>query len=72
MRIVQIIGVLLIAGGLYILVKSPTYSSEKSLFAVGTVEATMHQSHEIPPWVGCVAAAAGLALIVVGARRRAP
>jgi drug/metabolite transporter (DMT)-like permease len=72
MRIVQIIGVLLIAGGLYVLIKSPTYSNEKSLFTVGTVEATMRQSHEIPQWVGCVCAAVGLALVVVGARRRKP
>jgi hypothetical protein len=69
MRIVQVVGVLLIAGGLYVLLKSPTYSSDKSLFKVGQVEARVREDHEIPPWVGGAAVAAGLVLVVVGARR---
>ena len=69
MRIVQVLGVLLIAGGLYVLLKSPTYSSDKSLFKVGQVEARVREDHEIPPWVGGAAVAAGLVLVVAGARR---
>ena len=69
MRIVQVLGLLLIAGGLYVLLKSPTYSSDKSLFKVGQVEARVREDHEIPPWVGGAAVAAGLVLVVVGARR---
>ncbi len=69
MRIVQVVGVLLIAGGLYVLLKSPTYSSDKSLFKVGQVEARVREDHDIPPWVGGAAVAAGLVLVVVGARR---
>ena len=69
MRIVQVLGVLLLAGGLYVLLKSPTYSSDKSLFKVGQVEARVREDHEIPPWVGGAAVAAGLVLVVVGARR---
>ncbi|MGA2188266.1 MAG: hypothetical protein ABSH33_07025, partial [Steroidobacteraceae bacterium] len=60
MRLVQIIGAILIAGGLYILIKSPTYSSDKSLFKVGQVEAKVQESHDIPPWVGGAALAAGV------------
>jgi hypothetical protein len=70
MRAVQIIGAILIAGGLYILVKSPSYSSDKSLFKVGQVEATVQQSHEIPAWAGGVALAAGVVLVVTGFRKR--
>jgi len=69
MRIIQVLGVLLIAGGLYVLLKSPTYSSEKSFFKVGQVEARVREDHEIPPWVGGTAVAAGLVLVVAGARR---
>jgi hypothetical protein len=69
MRAVQIIGAILIAGGLYALIKSPTYSSDKSLFKVGQVEAKLQQDHEIPPWVGGVVLAAGLVLVIAGARR---
>jgi hypothetical protein len=69
MRILQIVGALLIAGGLFVLVKAPSYSSEKSVFKVGSVEAKVSQEHAIPAWAGGVALAAGVVLIVVGARK---
>jgi hypothetical protein len=45
MRVLQIVGALLIAGGLFILFKTPSYSSEKSVFKVGDVEAKVSQEH---------------------------
>ncbi len=69
MRILQIVGALLIAGGLFVLVKSPTYSSERSVLKIGDVEAKVSQEHAIPPWAGGAAVAAGVVLIVVGARK---
>jgi hypothetical protein len=69
MRILQIVGAILIAGGLFVLIKSPSYSSDKSLFKIGDVEAKVAQEHAIPPWVGGAAIAAGVVLIVVGARK---
>jgi drug/metabolite transporter (DMT)-like permease len=70
MRAIQIIGAILIAAGLFILIKSPSYSSDKSLFKVGSVEATVQQDHAIPPWAGGAALAAGLVLVVAGLRKR--
>jgi hypothetical protein len=69
MRILQIVGAILIAGGLFVLIKSPSYSSEKSVFKIGDVEAKVSQDHAIPPWAGGVAIAAGVVLIVVGGRK---
>ncbi|MGC1523676.1 MAG: hypothetical protein WA803_19200 [Steroidobacteraceae bacterium] len=69
MRVLQIVGALLIAGGLFVLIKSPTYSSEKSVFKIGDVEAKVSQEHAIPPWAGGAAVAVGVVLIVVGARK---
>jgi hypothetical protein len=69
MRILQIVGALLIAGGLFVLIKAPSYSSDKSLFKIGDVEAKVAQEHAIPPWAGGAALAAGAVLIVVGARK---
>ena len=69
MRILQIVGALLIAGGLFVLIKAPSYSSDKSLFKIGDVEAKVAQEHAVPPWAGGVALAAGVVLIVVGARK---
>ena len=69
MRILQILGVLLIAGGLFVLIKTPSYSSEKSVFKIGDVEAKVAQDHAVSPWVGGAALAAGVVLIVVGSRK---
>jgi hypothetical protein len=69
MRVLQVLGAILILGGLYVLISSPSYSSEKSLLKIGDVEAKVSQEHAIPPWVGGAGIAAGVILIVVGARK---
>jgi hypothetical protein len=69
MRIQQILGAILIAGGLFVLIKAPTYSSQKSVFKLGDAEMKVAQDHAIPPWVGGAALAAGVLLIVAGARK---
>jgi hypothetical protein len=69
MRFLQIVGVILIAAGLFVLIKSPSYSSEKSVLKIGDLEAKVAQEHAIPPWIGAVALAGGIILIVVGARK---
>ena len=69
MRVLQIVGALLIAGGLFVLIKAPSYSSDKSVFKIGDVEAKVAQQQAIPPWMGGTALAAGVVLIVVGARK---
>ena len=70
MRAVQIVGALLIAAGLFILIKSPSYSSEKSVLKVAGLEAKVNEEHEIPGWVGGAVLAAGVVLVVVGFRKR--
>ena len=70
MRGLQIIGALLIAGGLFILIRAPSYSSEKSVLKVAGIEAKVSQQQEIPGWVGGAALAAGIVLLVVGFRKR--
>ena len=69
MRILQIVGAILIAGGLFVLIKAPSYSSEKSVFKIGDVEAKVAEEHAISPWAGGAALAAGVILIVVSARK---
>jgi hypothetical protein len=68
MRVALIVGALLIAGGLYVLIKSPSYSQDKPVLKLGSLEAKVSQEHEIPPWVGGAAIAAGVVLVVVGMR----
>ena len=70
MRALVILGALLVAGGLYVLIRSPSYSEDKSLFKVGSVEAKVTEEHAIPPWAGGAALAAGVVLVVLGARSK--
>ncbi|MEA3174171.1 MAG: hypothetical protein QOF42_1582 [Gammaproteobacteria bacterium] len=70
MRAMQIVGALLIAAGLFIMIKSPSYSSEKSVLKVAGLEAKVNEQHEIPAWAGGAALAAGVVLVVVGLRKR--
>jgi cytochrome c biogenesis protein CcdA len=70
MRALQISGVILIAIGLWIIIRPPSYSREESVFKLGDVEAKMQQQHPVPGWVGGLALGAGLVLVVVGAAKR--
>jgi drug/metabolite transporter (DMT)-like permease len=70
MRPALICGALLIAAGLYILIKSPGYASDKTLFQVAGVEAKIQQEHEIPSWVGAALLAAGVVMVGLGLRKR--
>jgi hypothetical protein len=69
MKAMQIVGAVLIAAGLYVLIKSPTFSRQESVLKIGSVEATVDRQHDIPPWAGGAAIAAGIVLIIVGARK---
>lgn len=70
MRVLQVLGVILIAAGLFVLIKGASYSSEKSVFKIGDVEAKVAQEHSIPPWAGGAAVAAGVVLLVAGVRKK--
>ena len=48
MRILQIVGAILIAAGLFVFIKSPSYTSEKSMIKIGGVEAKVSQEHQVP------------------------
>jgi cytochrome c biogenesis protein CcdA len=69
MRALQISGLVLIAIGLWFIIRPPSYSREESVFKFGDVEARMQEQRSLPGWVGGVALGAGLVLVVVGFRR---
>jgi hypothetical protein len=70
MKVLQIVGALLIAAGLYVLIQGASYPSDKSLFKVGGVEAKIEEHRAVPPWVGGLGIAAGVVLVVVGIGKR--
>ena len=70
MRSVIIAGVLLIAVGLFVILKPPSYAREESVFKLGDLEAKVQQQRTVPGWVGGALLGAGCVLVVFGARKR--
>ena len=70
MRALQISGLVLIAIGLWIFIRPPSYSREESVFKFGDLEAKMQQQRLVPGWAGGVALGAGLVLVIIGLQKR--
>ena len=70
MRALQIIGAILIAIGLWVLIRPPSYTREHSVLKLGDVEATVQHEQPVPGWAGGIALGAGAVLLVVGLKRR--
>ncbi len=63
MKAALIIGLVLIAAGIFLIVRPPHYASEQSVFKIGNVEARMQQERALPGWVGGTVLGAGIIII---------
>jgi drug/metabolite transporter (DMT)-like permease len=70
MRYLTILGVMLIAAGLFVILRPPSYSSEQSVLKLGDLEAKVQQQRTVPGWVGGTLLGAGCVLLVLGIRKR--
>jgi hypothetical protein len=70
MRYLTILGVMLIAAGLFVILRPPSYSSEQSVLKLGDLEAKVQQQRTVPGWVGGTLLGAGCVLLVLGVRKR--
>jgi drug/metabolite transporter (DMT)-like permease len=70
MRTLLIAGLLLIAAGIFLIVRPPHYTSEQSVFKLGQLEARMQQERPLPGWVGGTVLGAGIVLLGAGLVRR--
>ncbi len=64
-------GLLILAAGGFVLLRGANVTTRRDVVEVGDVKLTASEQRTIPPWAGGVAVAAGLALVVAGARKRA-
>ena len=69
-RTMTIAGALLVAAGVYLLIKPLTYSSEQSVVKFGGFEAQVRSEKTVPPWVGGAALGAGCVLVALGLVRK--
>jgi hypothetical protein len=70
MRYLTISGVVLIAAGLFVILRPPSYSSEQSVLKLGDLEAKVQQQRSVPGWVGGTLLGAGCVLLVFGVKKR--
>jgi hypothetical protein len=70
MRSLSIVGAVLIALGLWVIIRPPSYTREESVLKLGDLEAKVQQQHPVPGWAGGIALGAGLILVVVGMKKR--
>lgn len=65
-----IVGLILVAGGLFLILRPPHYASQQSLFKVGGVHASIRQDKTLPGWVGGTVLGAGVLLLGVALMKR--
>jgi hypothetical protein len=71
MRPSFVVGVVLLVLGAFVLFRGLSYTSKREVVKVGDLKASVDEQHTVPAWVGGLALAAGLGLIVVGVSKRA-
>ena len=72
MRLISILGIILVIFGVFVLASEGiTYTKTEKIIDIGPIQATAQHRKTIPisPLAGGAAVAAGIALVIVGARR---
>jgi len=70
MKATLIAGLVLIAAGVFLILRPPHYSSDQSVFKLGNLEAKMQQERTLPGWVGGAVLGAGIVLLGAGLFKR--
>lgn len=70
MRLYQIVGVVLILAGIFVLWKRPTYTTRQDVVEIGEFKASVDQKESLPPWVGAAGIGAGAVLLFLAGRRK--
>lgn len=70
MKASLIAGLVLIAAGVFLILRPLHYSSEQSVLKLGNLEAKMQQERTLPGWVGGAVLGAGIVLLGAGLVKR--
>ncbi len=68
MKVIQVVGLVLLLFGGYVLVRGLSFTRDREVLDVGPVQAEVEERKAIPSWVGALAAGLGVVCIVAGAR----
>jgi len=70
MRLRMLVGILLIAVGVFVLVRGWSYTSQQGVVQIGEFKATVEEKRVVPPWIGGVVIVAGALVLTTGRWRR--
>ena len=70
MRASLIAGLVLIAAGVFLILRPPHYSREQSVVKLGGFEARVQEEHTLPGWVGGTILGAGVVILGAGLFKR--
>ncbi len=70
MRPLSLAGIALVVLGGFVLLRGLRYTSRESVLKVGDFQAVMEERRTVPTWVGALALAGGVVLLIAGRRRR--
>lgn len=69
MRVITLLGLVLMALGVYVLVQGG-FTTRKDVVDIGDVKVTSDDHHAVPNWAGITAVVAGGLLVVSGLRKK--
>ena len=65
-----IIGIVLVALGVFVAAGQASYRSKNDVVKIGGVGVSVNETHEVPPWTGAIGIVVGAVLVAAGTRRR--
>jgi len=69
MKPIQIVGLVLIIAGIFVLWQRPTYATKKNVIELGDFKASVDEREAVPAWLGAVGIGAGVMLLIAGSRK---
>ncbi len=66
MKASLIAAAILIAGGIFLIVRPPHYASRQSVFKLGGIQASVREERPLPGWVGGTVLGVGLGVLSLG------
>ena len=65
-----LLGVVLIAGGAFLLFRGASFTSRRDVVDIGGLTVSAEEKRPVSPWIGAIVLIGGVVLVLQGVRRR--